>query len=220
MTKITTADLRKGMFIGFRGGLVRIVGYKHMTHGRGMAHIRVKLKNLKTGNVLETTYKSGEVLEELAVNNRQMQYLYQENRYFYFMDPVTFEQISVIQNIMEETVDFLKTGQTYQLQMYEDEVIGVNLPKKVKLTVVETDVAVKGNTVTAATKKAKLETGLVIQVPLFVKAQDVVAVNPETKEYTGREIEKTITYILKTNDINFWPKEDVEKYGYQIISFE
>ena len=186
MTKITTADLRKGMFIGFRGGLVRIVGYKHMTHGRGMAHIRVKLKNLKTGNVLETTYKSGEVLEELAVNNRQMQYLYQENRYFYFMDPVTFEQISVIQNIMEETVDFLKTGQTYQLQMYEDEVIGVNLPKKVKLTVVETDVAVKGNTVTAATKKAKLETGLVIQVPLFVKAQDVVAVNPETKEYVER----------------------------------
>lgn len=186
MVKVTTANFRKGKIIQYRDEPYQIIDFKHKTHGRGMAHIWVRLKNLKTGYVQEDTYKSGEIVEEVLLDNRPMQYLYQEGNQFYFMDNVSFEQIAVNQETLNDNTKYLKENDTYQLTIYEGSVIGIKIPKKIKLKVTETEAAVKGNTVTAATKPAKLETGMVVQVPLFVKSGDQVYINTETSEYVER----------------------------------
>lgn len=186
MGRITTADFRKGMYVEFKDVPHQIVEFQHVNPGKGSAFVRTRLKSLKTGRVQEFTYKSGEGVEELQINTREMQYLYKEGEAYNFMDNETYEQLSVGQDILGHYVDFLKENETYQLLVYAGSIIGMRFPKKVSLKVIETDDAVKGNTVSGATKEAKLETGVTIQVPLFIKEGETVNVDPETSTYVDR----------------------------------
>ena len=186
MSKITTADFQKGMFIEFKSEPHQIVEFQHVNPGKGSAFVRTKVKSLKTGRVQEFTYKSGESAEQLDINTREMQYLYKEVEKYVFMDNESYEQFTVLAQVLGHYADFLKENEIYQLLVYGEDVIGVRFPKKVRLKVIETEDAVKGNTVSGATKEAKLETGVMIQVPLFIKVGDVVGVDPELAEYVDR----------------------------------
>lgn len=181
------------MFIEFKGEPHQIVEFQHVNPGKGSAFVRTRLKSLKTGKVQEFTYKSGESVVELFINTREMQYLYKDGPLpgeaggmYHFMDNKTYEQTVVPRSVLGDYADYLKENEIYQLLVMEDVVVGVRFPKKVRLTVIETEDAVKGNTVSGATKPAKLETGVMVEVPLFIKQGDVVGVNPETGEYVDR----------------------------------
>lgn len=186
MSKITTADFHKGMFVEFKNEPYQIVEFQHVNPGKGSAFVRTKLKGLKSGRTQEFTYKSGETVEELSILTREMQYLYKENQAYVFMDNETYEQLSVSEAVLGSYSLFLKENETYQLLVFENTIVGARFPKKVRLKVVETEDAVKGNTVSGATKSAKLETGATIQVPLFIKTGDTVGVDPETGTYQDR----------------------------------
>lgn len=186
MSKITTADFHKGMYVEFKSEPHQIVEFQHVNPGKGSAFVRTRLKSLKTARVQEFTYKSGESVEELDINTREMQYLYKEGENFVFMNNETYEQFTVMAAVLGHLADFLKENETYQLLVYNETVIGVRFPKKVRLVVTETDEAVKGDTVSGATKPAKLETGVTILVPLFIKTGDVVGVDPEAGVYIDR----------------------------------
>ena len=186
MSRITTADFHKGMFITFKNEPHQIVEFQHVNPGKGSAFVRSRLKSFKTGRVQEITFKAGEEVEDLSINPREMQYLYKEGDNFVFMDNKSYEQMSVSKTVLGEYANYLKENETYQLLVFEDQAIGVRFPKKVRLTVVETEDAVKGNTVSGATKPAKLETGVSVQVPLFIKTGDVIGIDPETGEYVDR----------------------------------
>lgn len=186
MGTISTADFRKGMYIEFKSEPHQIVEFQHVNPGKGSAFVRTRVKSLKTGRVQEFTYKSGESVEELSINTQEMQYLYKEGDNFAFMDNENYEQFTVSKTILGNYTDYLKENETYQLLVYEGNVIGMRFPKKVYLKVVETEEAVKGNTVSGATKAAKLETGVTVQVPLFIKEGEKIGIDPEIGEYVDR----------------------------------
>ncbi len=188
MFRATTADFYKGMFIEYKGEPHQIVEFQHVNPGKGSAFVRTKLKNVKTGRAQEFTYKSGESIEELPVQVREMQYLYPDISGFHFMDNHTYEQTQVAKSVLEQYAQFMKEGEVYQILMLEDVAVGVRFPKKVKLAITETtDRAARGNTASGnATKEAIVETGLSVQVPLFIKNGDTIAIDPETGSYVER----------------------------------
>lgn len=186
MGKITTSDFQKGMFIEYRGEPFQIVEFQHVNPGKGSAFIRTKLKGMKSDKVIEFTYKSGEEVNEVPVNTHEMQYLYKENNSFVFMDNSSYEQLNVDKTILGNFGNFIKTGEIYQILIYEGKAIGVRVPKKVKLKVTEAEEGIKGNTVTGARKSVIVETGVSVTVPLFIKKGDLIAVNPESGEYQER----------------------------------
>jgi elongation factor P len=186
MSTITTGQFSKGMFLEFNGSPAQIVDLTFVNPGKGSAFVRTKLKSVKTGKVQEFTFKSGESAEEVAVNTREMQYLYKEGDKFIFMDNGTYEQYPVTGEMLGSFVDYLMPNSTYQMLVYNEDVIGIRFPKKVYLTVSEADEGAKGNTATGATKTVVVETGAVVTVPLFIKQGEKIAVNPETGEYLER----------------------------------
>lgn len=186
MAKITTSNFQKGIFIEFRGQPCQIVRFQHVNPGKGSAFVRTKLKNLKTGKVCEFTYKSGEAVEELLIEVHEMQYLYRDNDNFFFMDKLTFEQVSLKKEIIDSFASYIKEGESYQIFTHDKKALGIRPPKKVKLLVTEAEEAVKGNTAMGAKKTVELETGIKTNVPLFIKKGDLIALNPETGEYLER----------------------------------
>lgn len=186
MSHTTTADFYKGMVIEFKSEPWQIIEFQHVNPGKGSAFVRTKLKHIRTGRAQEFTYKSGEEIEELEVSTREMQYLYKEGTLYHFMDNGSFEQFSVSHEVLGECSTLLKEGDTYQLLVLEDAVIGIRFPKKIRLKVAHTTDAVKGNTVGGATKEAELETGMKVQVPLFIKSGDTIALDTETNTYVER----------------------------------
>lgn len=186
MAKITTADFRKGMFVEFKGEPHQIVEFQHVNPGKGSAFVRSRLKSFKTGRTQEFTYKSGESVEEIIITTREMQYLYKEGASYQFMDNESYEQMTASEEILADYAGFFKENETYQMLVLDEVIAGVRFPKKVRLLVTETEDAVKGNTVSGAMKPATLETGVVVQVPLFVKVGDVIGVDPESKAYVER----------------------------------
>lgn len=187
MSNITTADFQKGMFIEYKDEPHQIVDLTFVSPGKGSAFVRTKLKNVKTGRVQEFTYKSGESAIELSVEVHEMQYLYKENEKFVFMDNRSYEQISLLKDILGNFSNFIKEGEIYQIIIYEGEAIGMRFPKKVRLIVKEAEDAVKGSTMMGAKKIVTVETGAQIAVPIFIKNGDVIAVDPQTGEYVSRE---------------------------------
>lgn len=174
------------MFIKFKDEPYQIVEFQHVNPGKGSAFVRTKLKGVKNDKAQEFTFKSGEGVEELSINTREMQYLYKEGDLYHFMDNFNYEQLSVSKGLLGVYTQFLKENDIYQIMVYEDAAIGIRFPKKVRLKVMETEDAVKGSTISGAMKPAKLETGVSIQVPLFIKVGDVVGVDPEIGEYVDR----------------------------------
>lgn len=186
MSKISTAQFHKGIFIEFKGEPYQIMEFQHVNPGKGSAFVRTKLKSFKTGKTLEFTFKSNETVNEVPIITREMQYLYRQGDSYIFMDNRDYEQLTVTKDILGDYVNFFKENEIYQILVHDGQGVGVRFPKKVRLKVVETEDAVKGNTVSGATKPAKLETGVTIQVPLFIKVGDVVGVDPELSEYVDR----------------------------------
>lgn len=187
MGKITTADFQKGMFIKYKDEPHQIVDLTFVNPGKGSAFVRTKLKSVKTGRVQEFTYKSGESAQELPVEVHEMQYLYKDNDKFVFMNNRDYIQINLPAEILGNFAKFLKEGDTQQILIYEGEAIGMRFPKKVRLKVSDAEEGSKGNTVMGAKKMVRVETGVDLAVPLFIKKGDLIAVDPETGEYLQRE---------------------------------
>lgn len=183
---ITSNDLRKGLTIQYDGSIWRVMEFQHVKHGRGQAIVRSKLRNLRNGNIAEITFRAGEKLETAHIESRPMQYLYENAGSYVFMDTDTFEQIAIPGEQIEEEVKFMKENEEVSVVLYEGEVIGLELPTKVKLEVVDTEPGIRGDTQSGGSKPATLETGAVITVPLFVNRGDVLIVNTEEGTYDSR----------------------------------
>jgi elongation factor P len=183
---ISSNDLRNGVTIVVDGQLWTVIEFLHVKPGKGSAFVRTRLKNVKTGTTLERTFRAGEKLERATVDNRQMQMLYNDSDGYHFMDQQTFENVTLQRDLIGDPADFLKDAMVVDVQFYEGNAIGVDLPAHVELLIVETDPGFRGDTATNVTKPAKLETGATIQVPLFVEAGDVVRIDTRDRRYIGR----------------------------------
>jgi len=186
MSTTTTADFKKGMFIKFKDEPHQIVESQHVNPGKGSAFVRTRLKSIKTGRVSEFTYKSGEAVEELLVETREMQYLYKEGEAYLFMDNQNYEQYAVPESLLGDFVKFLKPNDIYQIMIYEEQPIGVRLPKKIRLLVTEASDAARGDTVGGAMKMVIVETGATVAVPIFIKEGEIIAIDPESGTYVER----------------------------------
>ncbi len=184
--KIKAGNIRKGSYILFKNQPHQVTKTDFMSPGKGSAFMRLKLKNIKTGNTVEFTYKSNEMVEELDVSSQKMQYLYHDASEVVFMDERTYEQISVPVALLKDKLDLLTPEVNVYVLIIDDKAVGVSLPPKIKLKVTRADNAVAGDTVGGAKKEIELETGLKIQAPLFIKKGEIVVVYSETKQYVGR----------------------------------
>lgn len=183
---ISTNDLRNGMTLDLPDGLFSVVEFQHVKPGKGGAFVRTKLKNVRTGAVIEKTFRADERVEQAIVEKREMQYLYSDSSDYVFMDTVSYDQIQVPESSLGDASKYLKESDNAVLQMYGSEIVGVELPASVELTIATTDPGVQGDRVSGARKPATLETGLVIQVPLFVNTGDRVKVDTRSGEYITR----------------------------------
>jgi elongation factor P len=183
---ISTNDLKNGMALDLPEGLVTVVEFQHVKPGKGGAFVRTKLKNVRNGAVLDRTFRADEKVKTAVIDKREMQFLYREGTDYVFMDNETYDQLQVAAENVGNAVNYLKEGDTAVLPTYENEVIGVDLPASVELDVTDTEPGMQGDRVSGARKAATLETGLVVQVPLFVNVGDRVKVDTRTGEYLSR----------------------------------
>jgi len=183
---VSTNDLKNGMTLDLPEGLFSVVEFQHVKPGKGGAFVRTKLKNVRTGAVLERTYRADEKLEQAIIDKREMQYLYTEGTDYVFMDNTTFDQMQVPGASLGDAAKYVKEGDSVILQLYNGSIVGVDLPAAVELEVTETEPGVQGDRVSGARKPATLETGHQVQVPLFVNTGDRVKVDTRTGEYLTR----------------------------------
>jgi elongation factor P len=183
---IDVNDLRKGVTFDLDGQLYKVLEYSHNKPGRGNATIRTKLVNLRTGVNLERTFQSGDRVQDIRLDHHIAQYIYNDGGFYYFMDTETYEQTPLSAEALGESINFLKENLEVKLTFYQEQPIDVELPAAVDLQVVESEAAVKGDTATGANKYVTCETGLKVQVPLFVNAGDTIRVNTVTGEYVTR----------------------------------
>jgi elongation factor P len=183
---VSTNDLRNGMSLDLPEGLFSVVEFQHVKPGKGGAFVRTKLKNLRSGAVIERTYRADEKLEQAIIDKRDMQFLYRDGTDFVFMDTTSYEQMNAAPDTLGDAPSYLKEGDEANLQMYNGEIVGVDLPAAVELTVTETEPGLQGDRVSGARKSATLQTGHVVQVPLFVNTGDVIKVDTRSGEYLTR----------------------------------
>jgi elongation factor P len=183
---ITTNDLKNGMSLNLPDGLFQVVEFQHVKPGKGGAFVRTTLKNVRSGAVLDRTFRAGEKVDQAMIDKREMQYLYFDGTDYVFMDNETYEQLPVTAASLGDAAKYLKESDTAILQMYGDEIVGVDLPAAVELTVAETEPGIQGDRVSGARKPATLETGLVVQVPLFVNIGDKLRVDTRSGDYITR----------------------------------
>ncbi|HHW10108.1 MAG TPA: elongation factor P [Firmicutes bacterium] len=183
---ISVNDLRTGLTIEVDGELMSVIEFLHVKPGKGAAFVRTKLKNIKTGAVREVTFRAGEKVNRAHIETKDMQYLYRSGDEFTFMDTESYEQLTLSAENLGDAPKWLKDNMTIGIQFYQGQAIGVDLPTFVELAVVQTEPGVRGDTVSGATKPATLETGVVVQVPLFVNEGDVIRVDTRTGEYLSR----------------------------------
>ena len=183
---VSTNDLKNGMSVNLPEGLFSVVEFQHVKPGKGGAFVRTKLKNVRTGAVIERTYRADEKLEQAIIDKREMQYLYRDGEHYVFMDNTTYDQMHVDAVALGDATKYVKEGDSAVLQMYGSEIVGVDLPAAVELTVSETEPGVQGDRVSGARKPATLETGLTVQVPLFVNPGDRIKVDTRSGDYITR----------------------------------
>jgi elongation factor P len=183
---VSTNDLKNGMTLDLPEGLFNVVEFQHVKPGKGGAFVRTKLKNVRTGAVVERTYRADERLEQAIIDKREMQFLYRDGDEYVFMDTSTYDQLQVARDALGDAANYLKETDEAVLQLYDGEIVGVDLPAAVELTVSETEPGVQGDRVSGARKPATLQTGLVVQVPLFVNPGDAIKVDTRTGEYLTR----------------------------------
>jgi elongation factor P len=183
----STTDFRNGLVLEIDGVLWQIVYFQHVKPGKGGAFVRTKLKNVIAGNVVERTYRAGEKVTDVKLGRRPITYSYNDGDLYHFMDAQTFEDIPLAPEVIgEEQLRYLKENMECEGLVHGEQVIAVDLPIFVELEVVETDPGVRGDTASGATKPAKLETGAVVQVPLFIEEGDVLKVDRREDKYLTR----------------------------------
>lgn len=181
------ADLKNGVIIEINNTPFEILESQHVKLGRGGAFVKAKLKNLKTGEILETTFKREGEIKLAEISSVKAQFLYQDGENFYFMRQDNFDQFSLNKKILEEKSQLLKEGEEVEIIFFEEKPISLKLPPTLVLKVIKTEPGLKGNRESAGTKPATLETGLTIQVPLFIKEGDLIKINTEKMTYLQRE---------------------------------
>src|SRR5947209_7040625 len=185
-TSIQATRLRKGMLIKVGNDLFRIMDLHHLTPGNKRAHIQVRMRNIRSMSLADQKFRAEEDIERATLDEREMQYLYNDGDHYYFMDTSTYEQIHISQEALGDSKDYLIPDAVIRVEFYEEEPVGIELPPTVDLVVKETVPGIKGATASAQVKPATLETGLVINVPPFVNEGDKVRVSTETGEYPSR----------------------------------
>jgi elongation factor P len=183
---IDSGELRKGLTIELEEKLYQVLDYQHIKIGRGSAMVRLKLRDIRGGHTIERTFQASEKFTRARLDSRAMQYLYNDGNSYYFMDEETFEQTPIDTSQLGDALDYLKEGMSLEVSSYKGKLVGVELPITVELEVVETGPGFKGDTATAGNKPAKLETGITIQVPLFINNGDVIKVDTRSGEYLER----------------------------------
>jgi elongation factor P len=186
MAAVSTNDLKNGMTLNLPEGLFSVVEFQHVKPGKGGAFVRTKLKNVRTGAVIDRTYRGDEKLDQAIIDKREMQFLYTDGGAYVFMDNSDYEQMTSPREALGAAANFLKEGDSALLQFYDGEIVGVDLPAAVELTVTATEPGVQGDRVSGARKPATLETGITVQVPLFVNSGDKVKVDTRSGEYLTR----------------------------------
>ncbi|HMU80238.1 MAG TPA: elongation factor P [Microthrixaceae bacterium] len=186
MPQISTSDFKNGMTVDLDDGLFSLVEFQHVKPGKGGAFVRTTLKNVRNGSVVERTFRAGERMERAIIDKREMQLLYRDGDDYVFMDNSTYDQMNVPSATLGDVSNFLVDSSTALLQMYGDEIVGVEVPASVELTVAETEPGVQGDRVSGAKKPATLETGLVVQVPLFIEPAERIKVDTRTGEFISR----------------------------------
>jgi len=182
----TTADIKNGSIILHKNSRMKVVEFQHVKPGKGPAFVRTKLKDIKTGKIIDETFNSGVKLSFIRVTSKNFQYLYKDSGSYIFMDNDNFDQIQVSESMIDDNYYYIREGDNIEIVFDGDEVINISLPPKVKLKVVKTDPGLRGNTATNATKSAKMETGLEIQVPLFINEGDVLKIDTKSGNYSER----------------------------------
>ena len=183
---ISSNDFRPGVTIEIDNQVWQVVDFHHVKPGKGAAFVRSKIKNLQTGAVIERTFNAGEKLPKAQVDRRPMQYLYADGDSFHFMDTETYDQVMLTKDQLTEALNFLKENMEITVLFFNGTIIGVELPNSVDLTVVETDPGIRGDTATGGTKPAKLETGYVVKVPMFINEGDVLRIDTRSGAYIER----------------------------------
>jgi elongation factor P len=183
---IETNDFRVGTAFEMDGKLLSILNVEHIKLARSGAVIKAKLRNIRDGSIFDQSFRSGEKFKAVRIEKSEASYLYNEGGLYYFMDSTTYEQVPLDRSQVEDVLPFLKEGHTVNVLRYEDSVIGVELPLTVDLEVAETEPGIRGDTVSGASKPARLETGTMVQVPLFVNQGDRVRVDTRTGSYLER----------------------------------
>jgi elongation factor P len=183
---ISSSDFRTGATIEIDNNVWQIVDFQHVKPGKGAAFVRTKMKNVRTGAVVERTFNPGEKFPKAHVDRREMQFLYESDGSYHFMDNETYEQSELTSDQLGDGVKYLKENMNISIMFFQGTVIGVELPVAVELTVVETDPGIRGDTATGGTKPAKMESGCVVRVPLFINIGDVLRVDTRTGDYLER----------------------------------
>lgn len=183
---IGVTELRAGIIFEESGNLLQVLSYEHIKMGRGSANIKVKVKNVRTGSTTDKSFINGAKVNDVSVFKKDLQYLYKDGEGAYFMNPQTFEQVSIPLNIIGNDSYYLKEGETYNISFLGDEALSLNLPPKMVFKVEETAGGVKGNSASNVFKDAILENGLTVKVPLFIKEGEKVRIDTRTNSYTEK----------------------------------
>ena len=186
MPATTTNDLKRGMTLDLTEGLFQVVDFQHVKPGKGPAFVRTTLRNVRSGGVLDRTFRADERVEQAMVEKKDMQFLYRDGDDYVFMDNSTYEQTHDGPAALGDATNYIVDGSTMVLQVYKDEIIGTDMAAAVELTVTDTEPGIQGDRVSGARKPATLETGLVVQVPLFVNSGERIKVDTRTGEYLTR----------------------------------
>jgi elongation factor P len=183
---ISTGDVKKGVIIELDGQLMKVLDWSHIKMARGSAQVRMKLQNVRKGDIVERTFQAGTRWPRARVESRKVQYLYSDGDTYHFMDSETYDQFALSGAQLGDDARYLKENTDVFVSQYENEVLGVDLPVTVDLAVIQTDPGFAGDTATGAKKPATLETGLIVQVPLFVNEGDMLRIDTRTGEYVTR----------------------------------
>jgi elongation factor P len=183
---ISVNDFKTGLTIEVDGGIWTVLDFQHVKPGKGAAFVRSKLRNLRTGAIQEKTFRGGEKVAKAHIDNRRMQYLYSSGDAHTFMDTETYEQLELQTAQIQEELKYILENMSVQVQMYQGEIIGVELPNTVELEVTETEPGIKGDTASGGTKPATVQTGLTVQVPFFVNEGDVLIIDTRSGDYISR----------------------------------
>jgi elongation factor P len=186
MAAISSNDIRNGITIKVDEGLFTVIDFQHVKPGKGGAFVRTKLRNARSGAVIERTYRSDERLEQAMIDKRDMQYLYRDGDDYIFMDQSTFDQVPVSSKTLGDAANFLKETGKAMLMLHDEEIIGIELPASVELEIAQTEPGIQGDRVSGARKSATLETGFVVQVPLFIGPGEMVKIDTRTGDYITR----------------------------------